>query len=112
MVDESKSSLSNASSYEEMAEFWDTHSLADYHDQTYELEMTFVSAANNPELEQGIFKLQLDLQEYESQHQMSSATFYEQFSQGQLDDREAFVIWAGLYEMLLENKVRLMKRDA
>lgn len=31
-------SISKASTYEEIAEFWDTHSLADYWDQTYEVE--------------------------------------------------------------------------
>jgi hypothetical protein len=42
MADENKvSSISKASSIEEMAEFWDTHSLADYADQTYDVEMTF-----------------------------------------------------------------------
>jgi hypothetical protein len=30
---------------EEMADFWDTHSLADYDDQTYEVEMTFDPSA-------------------------------------------------------------------
>ena len=35
------SSISQSRSWEEMAEFWDTHSLADYEDQTYEVEMTF-----------------------------------------------------------------------
>lgn len=31
-------SISKASSLEEVAEFWDTHSLADYEDQTQEVE--------------------------------------------------------------------------
>ena len=31
-------SISKASTYEEIGEFWDTHSLADYWDQTYEVE--------------------------------------------------------------------------
>lgn len=30
-------SISKAHSLEEMADFWDTHSLADYWDQTYEV---------------------------------------------------------------------------
>lgn len=34
-----RTSISNASSYEEIGEFWDTHSLADYWDQTYQVEM-------------------------------------------------------------------------
>jgi hypothetical protein len=37
--------ISQASTLEEIAEFWDTHSLADYDDQTYEVEMTFDPAA-------------------------------------------------------------------
>lgn len=37
-----KSSISNATNYEEIAEFWDAHSLADYWDQTE--EATFMMA--------------------------------------------------------------------
>ena len=33
-MSENKSSISQASSYREMGEFWDTHDLADYWDQT------------------------------------------------------------------------------
>lgn len=33
-----KSGISQASSLEEIAEFWDTHSLADYWDKTHEVE--------------------------------------------------------------------------
>jgi hypothetical protein len=44
---ENKSSISEASSYQEMAEFWDTHSLADFEDQTYEVEMTFEPSARH-----------------------------------------------------------------
>jgi hypothetical protein len=35
------SSIFKARTLKEIAEFWDTHSLADYDDQTYEVEMTF-----------------------------------------------------------------------
>ncbi|MGH9839848.1 MAG: CopG family antitoxin [Blastocatellia bacterium] len=35
-----KSSISKASSYEEMGEFWDTHDLTDYWDQTKPVEFT------------------------------------------------------------------------
>jgi hypothetical protein len=41
MADEKASSISQARTLDEMAEFWDTHSLADYDDQTYEVDMTF-----------------------------------------------------------------------
>jgi hypothetical protein len=36
--DEKLSSISKARTIEEIAEFWDTHSLADYWDQTHEVE--------------------------------------------------------------------------
>ena len=39
------STISGARTWQEMAEFWDTHSLAEYHDQTYAVEMTFDPAA-------------------------------------------------------------------
>lgn len=37
--DTSLTPISNARSLEEIAEFWDTHSLADYWDQTHEVEI-------------------------------------------------------------------------
>ncbi len=50
MEDKSKSSISNASSYEEMGDFWDIHSLADYDGQTYEVEMAFDPAARRTQV--------------------------------------------------------------
>lgn len=45
MAENKDSSISHARTLEEMAEFWDTHSLADYDDQTYEVQMTFDPSA-------------------------------------------------------------------
>ena len=45
MANENVSSISKARSYEEIAEFWDTHSVADYEDQIEEVEMTFDPSA-------------------------------------------------------------------
>jgi hypothetical protein len=39
-MEEGKSSISQASTYEEIGGFWDTHSLADYWDQTEPAEFT------------------------------------------------------------------------
>jgi hypothetical protein len=36
-----KSSLSQASSYEEIGEFWDSHDATDFWDQTHPVEMEF-----------------------------------------------------------------------
>jgi hypothetical protein len=35
------SSISRSSTIEEMAEFWDTHDVTDFEDETYEVEMDF-----------------------------------------------------------------------
>jgi hypothetical protein len=35
---DNKTSISNASSYSEIGEFWDTHDLSDYWDSTHEVE--------------------------------------------------------------------------
>ena len=40
-----KSSVSKATSYEEIGEFWDTHSLADYEDVLEEVEFEYVGPA-------------------------------------------------------------------
>lgn len=45
MAETRVSSISQSRTLEEMAEFWDTHSLADFEDQTYEVEMTFDPSA-------------------------------------------------------------------
>jgi hypothetical protein len=45
MAENRVSSISKARTLEEMAEFWDTHSLADFDDQTHEVEMTFDPSA-------------------------------------------------------------------
>ncbi len=37
-MSENQSSLSNASSYAEMGEFWDRHDLGDFEDKTYPVE--------------------------------------------------------------------------
>ena len=39
--DNELTSISHAKSYEEIAEFWDTHDSTDFHDQTHEVDMEF-----------------------------------------------------------------------
>ena len=41
MADDSSTSLSNARSLDEMAEFWDTHDATDFDEQTHEVAMAF-----------------------------------------------------------------------
>ncbi|HEY89094.1 MAG TPA: hypothetical protein G4N98_05085 [Thermoflexia bacterium] len=61
------------------------------------------------ELKQSILNLHLDLQEYEEQYQLETEDFYQQFSQGKTDDRENYLIWAGVYELLCKNEERLQE---
>ena len=43
------------------------------------------------ELKHGILNLQLDLQEYEDSYQLTAEVFYDQITEGKLDDREEFM---------------------
>ena len=45
-------------------------------------------------------KIKQDIKTYEDKYQMSSNQFYELFCDSKLDDREDFMAWAGLWEML------------
>jgi hypothetical protein len=59
------------------------------------------------ELNKAILNLRLELKALEERYQRSSTEFYAEFSEGALGDREDYVLWAGLYEMLIENERRL-----
>ena len=59
------------------------------------------------ELRRGVLNLRIDLKRFEDQYQMSSETFYNRFEQGQIEDAEDNMLWAGLYEMYSENQQQL-----
>lgn len=59
------------------------------------------------ELKRGIVNMKMDLKDFEEKYNMSSVEFYQKFDCGQLGDDEDFMIWAGIYEMLLRSKERL-----
>ncbi len=62
------------------------------------------------ELKKGMLNIRLDLKQFEDTYQTSTEHFYHQFEEGTLlDDREEYMIWAGLYEMLCENEHRLQE---
>lgn len=60
------------------------------------------------ELRRGSLNLRLDLKRFEEQYQMPSDIFYERFAQGQVDDSEDYLLWAGVYEMWRKNQQQLM----
>jgi hypothetical protein len=51
-----RSSISNATSYEEIGEFWDEHSLDEYWDQTYPVEFTINLGAKSKVIYYGLDK--------------------------------------------------------
>lgn len=62
------------------------------------------------ELKKGILNIRLDLKQFEDTYQTSTEHFYHQFKEGALiDDREEYMIWAGLFEMLCENEHRIQE---
>lgn len=61
------------------------------------------------ELKRGILNLRLDLKKFEDQYHMPSDAFYMQFEQGLTDDREDYMLWSGLYEMLRSNQQQLQE---
>jgi len=59
------------------------------------------------ELHKGLLNIRIDLKQFEERYQQSTADFYQQFEDGQTDDSEDSILWAGLYEMLQDNELQL-----
>jgi hypothetical protein len=79
--------------------------LAQYND--LELFAQNIIAYQISELKKAILNIRFDLIEFEQKYQESSEVFYQKFMAGELDDTEDFMIWAGIYEMLLDNQQQL-----
>ena len=79
---------------------------------SYQDEETFarnIVAYQMAELQKGVLNIHLDIKEFEDKYQQTTEEFYRHFEQGEAGDSEDFVLWAGLYEMLRENKRRLQE---
>ncbi len=61
------------------------------------------------ELKKAILKIRLDLKKFEDTYQISTEAFYTRFQNGKTDDREDYMIWSGLYEMLQDNELSLQE---
>lgn len=59
------------------------------------------------EFKKSLLNLRLDLQQFEETYHLSTQEFYQQFQAGIRDDREDYMVWAGLYELLCENEQHL-----
>jgi hypothetical protein len=82
-------------------------------DQYPDKEVFFQDVIKNQinELKNGIHNIEIDLSEFEQKHQLASEEFYRKFSNGELDDREEFMIWSGIYEMRLANQQKLVELE-
>jgi len=79
-------------------------------------EIFFQSVINNEinHLNRGIRNIEKDLIEYEKKYLISTEYFYQKFSNGEYGeygDDDDFMIWAGIYEMLLRSKQNFKKLE-
>jgi hypothetical protein len=58
-------------------------------------------------LSREIASMQVDLDTFEKQYNMSSEEFFGKFEDGQLGDENDFIIWAGVYELQKDSKEKL-----
>ena len=94
MAEDRTSSISQSRTLEEMAEFWDTHSLADYDEQTYEVEMTFAPSARRALV--GIDpELMRDLRHIARKRQISTQTLVNVWLRQRVDQVSSDTIHAG-----------------
>lgn len=63
------------------------------------------------ELKRAILNLRVDLKNFEEKYRLTSADFYKKFEKGKLDDREDYMLWAGLQEMLEKNEKKLQELE-
>lgn len=83
--------------------------MREFYDFSKSVQNPYARRLKNPveELQESILNIKSDLEKYEEQYQQSSDEFYKRFSAAELDDREDYMIWAGLYEILQDNKKKL-----
>lgn len=58
-------------------------------------------------IEQQIKEIEIDLQNFEQQYQLSSQQFYQQFKAGKLGDNMDFIEWSASYQMWCSLQERL-----
>ncbi len=63
------------------------------------------------ELKKSIINIQIDLNHFENKYNLLTIDFYKKFESGELDDIEDYIIWAGIYEMLIQNNKRLAELE-
>ena len=59
------------------------------------------------ELKLGILNIEKDLNKYEKKYDIDTKAFYEKFEKGEFGDDDDYIVWAGIYEMSLRDKLKL-----
>ncbi len=63
------------------------------------------------ELRKGIVNIEADLKKFEHKYHQPTKDFYRKFANGELEDGDDFMIWAGIYEMQQESKRKLAELE-
>ncbi|MBI4649176.1 MAG: hypothetical protein HY738_21930 [Bacteroidia bacterium] len=58
-------------------------------------------------LKREIARMQFAINKYEIKYNMKSDIFYQKIETGELGDDKDFVMWSGIYELLLDSKKQL-----
>ncbi|MGB3202046.1 MAG: hypothetical protein WBA99_14175 [Nodosilinea sp.] len=78
-----------------------------YHSDLMERSLTKIIELERSNALQQASNLQAKLQAYETQYQMPSDTFYQQFTAGELGDSMDFFEWGSFYDMWQAVQTRL-----
>ena len=78
-----------------------------YHSELIERSLAKIIDLERSHAMKQATELQAKLQAYETQYQMSSNRFYEQFIAGELGDSMDFVEWSAFYDMWQSVQARL-----
>lgn len=61
------------------------------------------------QLKKGINNIEIELKKFEKKYDIYSEEFYKKFEKGEFGDEDDYMIWSGIYEMLLQYKSKLSK---
>ncbi len=100
---ETKQTMSRRSRLEQLIRLYETGQASDYLERV--LDKAFAQEA--AEEEELIKQLRSDLDDFETQYEMDSSTFYKQFRAGEMGDAMDFMEWASLYDMYQRANERL-----
>jgi type VI protein secretion system component Hcp len=59
------------------------------------------------QLSNEIIQFQSEMIDFEKKYNLSTPEFYQKYKKGEMGDSEDTLLWAGVYEMYLENKNKL-----